>query len=324
MLALLLALPASRADDTPKEGAKKPPGQEQYQALLKDFNTKQREIMAQIPKTQGEEQQRVFQKYNSLSREYAEKFYKLAEDDPKGPAAADALFWVMQNGTGSPVFSKAADKVTALVGELPLADLSRRLNGVRRSGPALADAVLKRAEKDENDPASGDLLAWVATNRGGSPAVEKAVDRLIEKYPDHAALEQVCQALGRGGSPESVATLKHILDKSGKPAVKAAAALALGRNLVSQTDDLGDKPEEADKAVAEAERYLKTAAEQLGPGDTPQHKQVDQELKTLKSLKSLRVGKEAPEITGADLDGKEFKLSDYRGKVVLLDFWGNW
>ncbi len=36
------------------------------------------------------------------------------------------------------------------------------------------------------------------------------------------------------------------------------------------------------------------------------------------------VGKRAPEIRGVDLDGKRFKLSDYRGKVVVLDFWGNW
>lgn len=36
------------------------------------------------------------------------------------------------------------------------------------------------------------------------------------------------------------------------------------------------------------------------------------------------VGKTAPEISGEDIDGKSFKLSDYRGKVVLLDFWGNW
>jgi peroxiredoxin len=38
----------------------------------------------------------------------------------------------------------------------------------------------------------------------------------------------------------------------------------------------------------------------------------------------LDVGKRAPEITGQDTDGKDFSLSDYRGKVVLLDFWGHW
>ena len=36
------------------------------------------------------------------------------------------------------------------------------------------------------------------------------------------------------------------------------------------------------------------------------------------------VGALAPEISGSDLDGVPFKLSDYRGKVVLLDFWGMW
>jgi peroxiredoxin len=32
----------------------------------------------------------------------------------------------------------------------------------------------------------------------------------------------------------------------------------------------------------------------------------------------------APDIAGADLQGVDFKLADYRGKVVVLDFWGNW
>ncbi|HEY7328670.1 MAG TPA: hypothetical protein VH592_13580 [Gemmataceae bacterium] len=29
----------------------------------------------------------------------------------------------------------------------------------------------------------------------------------------------------------------------------------------------------------------------------------------------------APDIVGVDADGEKFHLSDYRGKVVLLDFW---
>jgi len=42
------------------------------------------------------------------------------------------------------------------------------------------------------------------------------------------------------------------------------------------------------------------------------------------SLRHLQPGKPAPEIDGEDIDGVKFKLSDYRGKVVLLDFWGHW
>jgi hypothetical protein len=36
------------------------------------------------------------------------------------------------------------------------------------------------------------------------------------------------------------------------------------------------------------------------------------------------VGQPAPDTEGQDLDGTHFRLSDYRGKVVLLDFWGDW
>jgi hypothetical protein len=38
----------------------------------------------------------------------------------------------------------------------------------------------------------------------------------------------------------------------------------------------------------------------------------------------LDIGNLAPDIEAADLEGNIFRLSDYRGKVVLLDFWGNW
>jgi thiol-disulfide isomerase/thioredoxin len=37
-----------------------------------------------------------------------------------------------------------------------------------------------------------------------------------------------------------------------------------------------------------------------------------------------QVGMSASEIDGEDINGNHIKLSDFRGKVVLLDFWGHW
>ena len=38
----------------------------------------------------------------------------------------------------------------------------------------------------------------------------------------------------------------------------------------------------------------------------------------------LSVGKMAPEVISHNADGKEVKLSDLRGKVVVLDIWATW
>lgn len=36
------------------------------------------------------------------------------------------------------------------------------------------------------------------------------------------------------------------------------------------------------------------------------------------------IGEEAPDFVLKDLEGNEYKLSDYRGKGVFLNFWGTW
>jgi hypothetical protein len=322
LLMMLLALPPSWGDDTPKDGKKDPSAKERYDALLKDFTSQQRDIIAEAQKVPASERQKLFDKYNGLGRDFAEKFYKLAEDSPNDPVAADALFRVVQNAAVSPLHAKAAEKVTALVGAMPLKDLTARLKDTRAANPTLIDAVLKRAEKDEKDPLAGDLVAWAAKTGFTLPEGRKAIDRMVEKYPDHDAIDHICQMLGLRPTPDSVVTLKKLLEGTNtKPKVKAAAALALGQVAAAKLDSLGDNLAAADKAVAEAEKYMVLAIEHYGKDNPDQAKAVEQELK---ALKTLRIGKEVPEITGPDLDGKEFKLSDYRGKVVLLDFWGHW
>ena len=40
--------------------------------------------------------------------------------------------------------------------------------------------------------------------------------------------------------------------------------------------------------------------------------------------KGLEVGMDAPNFTLTDIDGKEVRLSELKGKEVYLDFWATW
>jgi hypothetical protein len=76
------------------------------------------------------------------------------------------------------------------------------------------------------------------------------------------------------------------------------------------------------KALEEIEAAFERAAREYGDVKLPDGAVVaERAMAELFAVRNLTVGKEAPDIEGEDQDGKRFKLSDYRGKVVLLDFW---
>ena len=80
--------------------------------------------------------------------------------------------------------------------------------------------------------------------------------------------------------------------------------------------------QDGDKAVKEVEAVFEQAAEKYGDVKLPGDDTVADRAKVeLFEIRHLSVGKKAPDIEGEDQDGKRFKLSDYRGKVVLLVFW---
>lgn len=54
------------------------------------------------------------------------------------------------------------------------------------------------------------------------------------------------------------------------------------------------------------------------------YQQFSQQIMAQESMAKIKVGEPAPEIALPDPNGKIKKLSDYRGKVVLIDFWASW
>jgi hypothetical protein len=79
------------------------------------------------------------------------------------------------------------------------------------------------------------------------------------------------------------------------------------------------------KAMHEAEAFFERAATQFGDVKLPFGGTVAAKAKSeLHEIRHLSVGKEAQDIEGQDQDGQRFKLSEYRGKVVLLYFWSEY
>ncbi len=56
----------------------------------------------------------------------------------------------------------------------------------------------------------------------------------------------------------------------------------------------------------------------------PNHPQVKPFLENLKRLKGVSIGSDAPEIALPTPAGPIMRLSDLRGKYVLIDFWASW
>ena len=100
--------------------------------------------------------------------------------------------------------------------------------------------------------------------------------------------------------------------------------------------DYGDVPHVTQRArVLEALLKAPTPALNGKPLTVEQRRGIEERLarKTtlgqeaearLDDMVNLAVGKPAPDIEGVDVDGKPLRLSDYRGKVVILVFWGSW
>jgi peroxiredoxin len=56
----------------------------------------------------------------------------------------------------------------------------------------------------------------------------------------------------------------------------------------------------------------------------PKNKSVQSFVSKMIGLKAVSIGQIAPDFSLPDPNGKEFKLSDFREKYILLDFWASW
>jgi hypothetical protein len=316
--ALLGLVPGGRADDpakpAPTDAAK------EMAAIQKDWTQAQVAFgKAYREAKTNEERQQVLKEKRPKPEEYAERCLKLAEAHPGSPEEIKALVWAVANARGTPASGKAMTRLKdGLLVKADLNVLDTSLSGAPGYNLAeFAPLVAEKAKKNLDHPKAAALLVWVATATayGQTPELSKlynqTVDLLAEKFPDRHELLPLCALLASDDDPPwAEKKLRTFQEKNSNGDVNRAAKLALAQVL--QNKDVASQPE--------AEKLFKSIVEEAT--GNPQQRQHAESA--LAEMKVRGLGKAAPEIAGLDLDDHEFKLSDYKGKVVLLDFWGFW
>ena len=119
--------------------------------------------------------------------------------------------------------------------------------------------------------------------------------------------------------------LETIAAKNPHKPVQAAAVFAIAEFYKNKGEPYGRKaPDDADELIKKAEAGFERVLKDFADEKQGNRTYGEAAKAVLFEMRNLRVGKTVPDIEGEDVDGVKFKLSDYRGKVVMLDFWGHW
>lgn len=206
----------------------------------------------------------------------------------------------------------------------------------------------KLAEIDPKSEASAQSWTWIVQHLRDGDAFDSAMDSLLEHHPNYSELKPVI--MGMQYQPPSAGTSERfdkMLAKCTEHDLCGVVQYAqlqyrkrgteIKKSLTTDEESaqrylqaFGQKQLDYLRSFPElSEEDLLTGLEKLSAnfGDV-----ILAGERTIGSIvegdlfeaKFLTIGKEAPDIEGEDVDGTAFKLSDYRGKIVMLDFWGDW
>ncbi len=180
---------------------------------------------------------------------------------------------------------------------------------------ALAEKVNQLIAAEPKSDVAFEAHLFLARSTRAGKIFDAAVAAVFENFSDSERLADLA-SVAPMGTPASNELLNKILEVSPHESVKGKVTYTMA-NMLSRSED-----EESEKRCIELLETIqaKYAAIDAGRGQTL-GKLAD---RLLFAIQNLKVGKTAPDIVAKDLDEVEFKLSDYRGKVVVLDFWGDW
>jgi thiol-disulfide isomerase/thioredoxin/23S rRNA pseudoU1915 N3-methylase RlmH len=272
--------------------------------------------------------------YDDAIQQYREKLRKEAQASAEAAQAEKKAAEKALEEAKTDEEKQAAQKRLQKAGVLPAMKAISLADG---PGETFSARFLAFAIKNPKDPAvlealyqslvisggpTGKAATWgpavkaLQADQVENPELQRAVRlfRLLAGAHDEAADKWLGDVMAR--NPER------------KARARACQALAQGRQRAAE---LGERLKEDADYRRNAEAFLggKEAVDKLITRAPEAKKQAEELTRTLQEkyadvCPDLSIGKPAPEVVSQDLGGKAVRLSDLKGKVVVLDIWATW
>jgi S1-C subfamily serine protease/thiol-disulfide isomerase/thioredoxin len=270
-----------------------------------------------------------------LTGKLAEKPYRLpVPDSLQGPGVTDTAVLAQLEK-----FRRDYQEYLAKV--VSVRDTEKRLEIARSETPTPAHAaeLRKLVEQGPAAPRSLEALATIirlvhndrallarigdsegmllAQPQPSQQSARWAFARLLEHHANNEAIGGLVLELCGLPDRDVHDFARKVIDTAKDDRVRGISCLGLALALMND-------PRTRGHSEGEMIRVLERAVNDFGGqqiGDTSLREMAGP---MLREAKLLSVGRTAANITGKDSSGQPFQLTDYRGKVVLLDFWVDW
>jgi len=174
------------------------------------------------------------------------------------------------------------------------------------------------AEKAAGTDTAAKAWMWVLRlNEGDQKLAREVIEILLGDHMQSEAIAELPNHLRYAvEEPQAVEALRAMIAESPHDKVRAASLFTLG-GLLLESGEKSARDEGRDCMEAVVAEYGDVAY-----GASSTYRAAAEGF--LYELDKLQIGMAAPDFETVDENGAPWKLSDYRGKVVVVDFWGFW
>lgn len=263
--------------------------------------------------------------------DYCRRIVDLATSSPTDPSARDALLWVINkpgwsdSGPYGDEFARAAALLVRHHGDDPEAvRIGLSLDNVRsfHRESLLLGFFAAAKNREAKGLARMALAQYLARKAADVSYAQKNPGRPSRRLANGKEIEL---------PDEWYAHVLHL--RQCDPEIVRSEAERLFEEVVSEYSDvpyITRRRRELEALLKESEPKFK--GKRVTDADLRKIETVlarkktlgDEAVARLDELLNLSIGKPAPEIDGVGITGDPLRLSDYRGKVVVLVFWGSW